>query len=355
MNSLFPWGFEKGLGSNSEETLKNGGFSYMSQQSPRLSLPFLQPAQSQKHVTHNEALKYLDALAQITVLGFGATTPPGNPDNGDCHAIGVSATGDWAGQDGTLAVWFDNAWSFHLPRAGWLAAQAGTRDVMVHDGTDWVPATADMDLDNRDGVGINATHDATNRLSVSAPATLLNHEGAGHQLKINKSAPGETASLLFQSDWSGRAEMGLAGNDIFSIKVSADGATWDEVLTLGAGTGVVTTDTMVGPVAPTPGPDSAVIETGSGANGSYTKFADGTLICEISAMATANGAPTTWTLPESFVNTAYSVSVTVVGASPAIATISAQSAGSVDVESFDVTGNDNVTPTVTLIAIGRWL
>jgi len=355
MNSLCPWDFEKGLGGNSEETLKNGGFSHMSQQSPRLSLPFLQPAQAQKHVTHNEALKNLDALAQITVLGFGATTPPGNPDNGDCLAIGVPPTGDCAGQDGALAVWFDNTWNFHLPRAGWLAIQAGTRDVMVYDGTDWVPATADMDLDNRDGVGINATHDATNRLSVSAPATLLNHEGAGHQLKINKSAPGETASLLFQSDWSGRAEMGLTGNDMFSVKVSADGTTWDEVLTLGAGTGVVTTDTMVGTVAPTPGPGSAVIETGSGANGSYTKFADGTLICQISGLATANGAPTTWTLPENFVNTAYSVTVTVVGASPAIATISAQTAGSVDVESFDVTGHDSVTPTVTLIAIGRWL
>ena len=55
-------------------------------------------------------------------------------------------------------------------------------------------------------LGINATADATNRLTVSAPATLLTHEGAGHQLKINKALPADTASLLFQSGWQGRAE-----------------------------------------------------------------------------------------------------------------------------------------------------
>ncbi|MFP3701476.1 hypothetical protein SB758_38995, partial [Burkholderia sp. SIMBA_013] len=40
----------------------------------------------------------------------------------------------------------------------------------------------------------------------------------------------DTASVLFQSGWSGRAEMGLAGNDGFSIKTSADGAIWRTAL-----------------------------------------------------------------------------------------------------------------------------
>ncbi len=62
--------------------------------------------------------------------------------------------------------------------------------------------------------------------------------GAGHQLKINKAAAADTASLLFQSNWSGRAEMGLAGNDAFSIKVSGDGASFVTALTTQSG-GVV--------------------------------------------------------------------------------------------------------------------
>jgi hypothetical protein len=71
---------------------------------------------------------------------------------------------------------------------------------------------------------LNATADLQNRLAISSPASLFNHEGHGHQVKVNKASTGDTASLLFQSNWSGRAEMGLAGNDEFSIKVSGDGA-----------------------------------------------------------------------------------------------------------------------------------
>ncbi len=35
----------------------------MSENSPLLDLPLIQPAQAQKHVTHNEALERLDVLA----------------------------------------------------------------------------------------------------------------------------------------------------------------------------------------------------------------------------------------------------------------------------------------------------
>ena len=37
----------------------------MPELSANLSLPFLMPAQAQKHVTHNEALQVLDALVQL--------------------------------------------------------------------------------------------------------------------------------------------------------------------------------------------------------------------------------------------------------------------------------------------------
>lgn len=82
------------------------------------------------------------------------------------------------------------------------------------------------DLHNLPGVGINASHDATNRLAVAAAATLLSHEGGGHRLMVNKAASAETASLLFQTAASGRAEMGTTGTDAFAIKASPDGAAW---------------------------------------------------------------------------------------------------------------------------------
>lgn len=326
----------------------------MTQASPRLNLPFLQPAQAQKHVTHNEALRQLDTIVQLSVSSMNATSAPGTPATGEAHIVGIGATGDWAGHDGDVATWFDAAWYFQTPKPGWLATISGATDVYVHDGSDWVIATAAVDLDNVAGVGVNTTSDGTNRLAVSSPATLLNHEGAGHQLKINKAGVSDTASLLFQSNWSGRAEMGLAGNDAFSIKVSADGSAWGEVLNIGPTDGIVTTANMVGTVANPAGPGDAVVETGSGANGSYTKFAEGTLICEIAGFATASGSAATWSLPESFASAGFTVTASVIGSTPAVATISAQTAASVDIESFDLIGDDTVAPDVNLIAIGRW-
>ena len=52
----------------------------MSDSSALLSLPYLMPAQAQKHVTHNEAIRMLDVFVQLTVEGFGATVPPVAPD-----------------------------------------------------------------------------------------------------------------------------------------------------------------------------------------------------------------------------------------------------------------------------------
>jgi hypothetical protein len=88
-------------------------------------------------------------------------------------------------------------------------------------------------------LGINATADTTNRLSVSSPVTLLNHDGSDYQLKMNKASETDTVSLLYQTGFSGCAELGLAGSDDLSIKVSADGSTWTEAMRTDLDTGLV--------------------------------------------------------------------------------------------------------------------
>ena len=85
--------------------------------------------------------------------------------------------------------------------------------------------------------GVNATADATTKFAVAAAASLFNHAGNGHQHKINKNAAGDTASLLFQTGTSGRAEMGTTGDDDFHFKVSADGSTWKEAIVIDRTTG----------------------------------------------------------------------------------------------------------------------
>jgi Protein of unknown function (DUF2793) len=42
-----------------------------------LHLPFIVAAQAQKHVTHNEALRALDAVVQLAVLDRDLAAPPG--------------------------------------------------------------------------------------------------------------------------------------------------------------------------------------------------------------------------------------------------------------------------------------
>lgn len=66
-----------------------------------------------------------------------------------------------------------------------------------------------------DSVGINASADSTNRLALSSAAALFHHDGDDHRLKINKASAGDTASIIFQSDFSGCTEFGLSGGDDF--------------------------------------------------------------------------------------------------------------------------------------------
>lgn len=208
----------------------------MSDTSPRLDLPLIQAAQAQKHVTHNEALRRLDAIAQLSVVAFDATVAPSLAEEGDIHALGAGASGAWSGHGGDLALYTDGYWLFITPRSGWIATLDGSNEMKIFDGTDWVEISQGV-LNNPSAVGINATADTTNRLAVSSPSTLLSHEGSDHRLTINKATAPDTASLLFQDNWSGRAELGLAGDDDFHLKVSADGTSWNDAMVVDATSG----------------------------------------------------------------------------------------------------------------------
>ena len=209
----------------------------MSQLSPVLALPYIQAAQAQKHVTHNEALQILDLAVQLAVESRSQSDPPPGPATGTRHIVPPGAAGAWAGQAGRVALHDDGDWRFADPVPGWRAHVLDEGATVVFDGTGWV--VPDLGAARADRLGINATADDVNRLTVASPATLLNHDGAGHQLKINKDSATDTASLLFQTGFSGRAEMGTTGGDDFSVKVSPDGASWHDALVADRNSGQV--------------------------------------------------------------------------------------------------------------------
>jgi len=203
-----------------------------------LSLPLILAAQAQKHVTHNEALAQLDLIVQLAVIDRTRTTPPALPAVGDRHVVAAGAAGPWVGQAGRIALYAGTGWQFTRALPGWRAHVLAERQTAVFDGLAWrTPSEGPLAAT---WLGVSATPDATNRLAVASPATLLNHAGAGHQLKLNKAAAGDTASLLFQTGFSGRAEVGTAGSDAFSVKVSADGAGYVTALQADGATGEVT-------------------------------------------------------------------------------------------------------------------
>lgn len=387
----------------------------MSDISPILSLPYIQPSQAQKHVTHNEALQLLDVLTQLVVANRDQTVPPVPPVTGTSHIVAPGGTGAWAGRDGEIATWDGAAWFFVAPQTGWQAQVTAEAQTVTWDGAAW--GVQPPELQNLDNVGIRTTADATNRLAVSAPATLFSHEGAGHQLKINKSTGADTASLLFQTGWSGRAEMGTAGSDDFSIKVSADGVAWATGVEIDPVTGKTTlpsgaevsgsltgtavqqstTDTttgrlmradygyspgnLLGTVSHSGGtPTGAVIEQGSNANGEYVRWADGTQICtaEVSLDAlditTPTGAlfrsaPTSHLFPATFAGGIHFSTASFLGSDNAtvrrrVIAIMAERGGATGAfpgwsevifwSAVAATATSGEMTTINLVATGRW-
>jgi len=203
----------------------------MSDTTSRLALPLLAPAQAQKHVTHNEALVLLDALVQLSVIERRAA-PPATLVEGARFIVGTSPTGAFSGHLHALAVVQDGAWLFIPPVEGWIAWVAAEQAAFVFRSGAWTdlkPRTADR-------FGVSTEADATNRLAVASDGVLFTHDGDDSRVKINKATSADTASLLFQTAYASRAEIGLTGDDKFHVKVSPDGISWSDAWVVDAAT-----------------------------------------------------------------------------------------------------------------------
>lgn len=204
---------------------------------PNLDLPYIMGAQAQKHVTHNEAIRRLDAVVQLAVLDRDLATPPVSPAEGDRYIVASGATGAWTAHDLEIAAFQDGAWAFYPAVEGWVAWLGDEATLVAWNGSAWVDASGVPSLNPAPLIGINTSADATNRLAVKSDAVLFSHDdltpGTGsHRTILNKAGTADTASFLLQSNWSGRAEIGLIGNNNFAFKVSSDGSTFATPITL---------------------------------------------------------------------------------------------------------------------------
>ena len=112
---------------------------------PRLSLPVIEAAQAQKHVTHNEALTVLDCLTQLAVESRSLAAPPASPAEGGCYIPAASATGAWSGWDNQLALFSGGGWLRLAPVPGLKAWVRDERLTLTYEDAVW-----------RDGIALTA-------------------------------------------------------------------------------------------------------------------------------------------------------------------------------------------------------
>lgn len=216
----------------------------MTDTSSSLSLPFIAPSQAQKHVTHNEALRILDVVTQLSVAADDVSTPPTSVSEGTRYLLDAGGTGDWAGHDSEIALFENGTWRFFVPRAGWRAYVVN-RDVMViYDGAEWSELDgAELEDVETFGLGMTSQPDTpfAAKLNAALWTALYQADGGTGDLiaTYNKETSADDVGLVFQQDFVTRALLGLFGSDDLRLATTQDGSTFFDGFIINSATGIV--------------------------------------------------------------------------------------------------------------------
>ena len=171
---------------------------------------------------------------------------------GDAYILPAAVSGDhWAAfAQLSVAVFQDGSWTEIAPVEGVRAYIADVGMLKLFDGAAWIEVAngagggSDAPPETAPIFGVNATADSYNRLVIKSNSLLFSHDdvtpGSGDARQvINKSSDTKTASLVFQDNYSARAECGLSGDDDLHLKVSPDGGSFFEGLLIRSSDGKV--------------------------------------------------------------------------------------------------------------------
>lgn len=194
---------------------------------PHLGLPYIDAAQAQKHVTHNEALDLLDAFVELAVESRTLTVPPGSPANGACYIPAAGATGAWIGWDLSLVVFMGGGWVRLSPPEGAKAWVKSERLAVTFADGVW-----------RDGIALTA-HGGRVTLRAKEEEVALNGSFV------------ETADAAFIPDRAvvlgvaARTTQAITGATSYAVGVSGDATKFGDLL------GIALGSTNVGVIGPT--------------------------------------------------------------------------------------------------------
>jgi hypothetical protein len=194
--------------------------------STAFQIPLLAVNQAQKETTVNAAFTRIDAALSRTAKDKDLNNPTGlTPADGDIYIVGPSSAGIWAAKSNQIAF-YASGWNFIQPVNGMAVFVQDESLTYYYNGTNWTATVSNLSVAL---LGVNTNADATNKLASRAAATLLFNDAGSHNLKLSKSSAGNTASVIFQNAFSGRAEFGLIGSDNFKLKTSPDGTTFSDI------------------------------------------------------------------------------------------------------------------------------
>ena len=231
----------------------------MSDITTHLLLPYILAAQAQKHITHNDALRLLDAMVQLSVLDGNRTAPPLSPVDGDRHIVAPAATGVWAGWDLNVAFWVDGVWMRLVPRPGWTAWSIADAAHTVWTGTGWVTVG---------GSGSVSFSDAAFEIYDDGDPTkkaMFNLSGISAATTRTFTLPNTSSELAILA-----GTQTFSGDKTFSGTLTASGAVNVSAAAASIGTATATATYGIGTGATTTGVTKTINLGTEGASGSTT-------------------------------------------------------------------------------------
>lgn len=112
---------------------------------PRLLIPEITESQNLKYLTHNEALRLIDAFVDCKIIDRDLAAEPGSPSEGDFYILpgsGVTGT-DWAGNDGKLAHYYGAVWYFYTVFEGFTGWISDEQITTVYTGSAYLEYAPD--------------------------------------------------------------------------------------------------------------------------------------------------------------------------------------------------------------------
>ncbi|QXN72335.1 hypothetical protein RCSIMONEHASTD_6 [Rhodobacter phage RcSimone-Hastad] len=273
-----------------------------------LIMPLMSAAQSQKHLTHNDAILTLDTLVQLSVLSANLTAPPGSPAEGSRYIIGSAATGAWAGKDLNVTSYLNGVWVFFPPRKGWIAYNEADNSILVWTGSAWTDLASAGGYVTPGGTndfsGSNTFTDSLFTLrDNTTPTKLLRFELSGLAAGTNVlTVPAGAAQTLVTDNTT----QTISGAKTFSGTFVVSAAT----SSLGTATAASTVN--VGTGANASGVSKSINVGTGGASGSTTTLVFGSATSGARGTATFNSPTITF----SALNTAINISGTTALAGP---------------------------------------